>query len=202
MIRVSATNLEAYRRWMADDESDLEQIKNYLLKLTPPTEAMKAGTAFHKVLENADLGVLDSVQCDGFTFRFDLDCEIALPETRELKIEKHITINNEHIVLVGVVDGLDSMSVTDHKLTARDDVELYTSSMQWRCYLDWFDRDKFIYNLFIKGYQPVNSDPNEIPIKSLTQVTFNRYPSMHNDVIEMIGDYVDFVKKHIPELVK
>lgn len=202
MIRVSATNLEAYRRWMVDDEADFEQIKNYLLKLTPPTDAMKAGTAFHKVLENASSGILDKAEYDGFRFKFDLEDEIALPEIRELKIEKPITLNNTDIVLVGVVDGLDFNSVSDHKLTAKDDIEGYTNSMQWRCYLDWFNRDKFIYNLFIKGYQPVNSDPNEIPIKSLTQVTFNRYPAMHDDVMEMIGDYVDFVNKYVPELVK
>lgn len=53
MIRISATNLEAFRSWKASPNAELEQIVDYLLKRTPPTEAMAAGSAFHKVLETA-----------------------------------------------------------------------------------------------------------------------------------------------------
>lgn len=157
MIHISATNLEAFRRWKASPDAELEQIVDYLLKRTPPTEAMAAGSAFHKVLETAMLGELNIVEMDSFTFDFtQMDSEIALPETRECKLTRHDVVGSEQVTFVGVVDAIDTTAIYDHKLTCSLDPENYTDSLQWRCYLDWFGAKKFTYNLFGK-YQPAGN---------------------------------------------
>lgn len=201
MIRVSATQLESYRRWMINDESTIGDMINYLLRRTPPTEAMLVGSAFHKVLENAKYNdELTLVEQDGFKFDLSaLDCEIALPETKEFKLEKQTIINGEQVTFVGVVDAIQVNEIFDHKLTSKPDVENYIDSMQWRCYLDWFDCDKFTYNLF-QSYKPDNQDIYQI--KSFLPVSFYRYDRMGRDIHNISSSFIEFVKTHVPELIK
>lgn len=201
MIRVSATQLESYRRWMINDESTIGDMINYLLRRTPPTEAMLVGSAFHKVLENAKYNdELTLVEQDGFKFDLSaLDCEISLPETKEFKLEKQTIINGEQVTFVGVVDAIQVNEIFDHKLTSKPDVENYIDSMQWRCYLDWFDCDKFTYNLF-QSYKPDNQDIYQI--KSFLPISFYSYDSMRRDIHDIASSFIEFVKTHVPELIK
>lgn len=201
MIRISATQLESYRRWMINDESTIGDMINYLLRRTPPTEAMLAGSAFHKVLENAKYNdELTLVEQDGFKFDLSaLDCEISLPESKEFKLEKQTIINGEQVTFVGVVDAIQVNEIFDHKLASRPDVENYVDSMQWRCYLDWFDCDKFTYNLF-QSYKPDNQDIYQI--KSFLPISFYRYDSMRRDIHDIASSFIEFVKTHVPEFIK
>lgn len=201
MIRVSATQLESYRRWMINDESTIGDMINYLLRRIPPTEAMLVGSAFHKVLENAKYNdELTLVEQDGFKFDLSaLDCEISLPETKEFKLEKQTIINGEQVTFVGVVDAIQVNEIFDHKLTSKPDVENYIDSMQWRCYLDWFDCDKFTYNLF-QSYKPDNQDIYQI--KSFLPISFYSYDSMSRDIHDIASSFIEFVKTHVPELIK
>lgn len=192
MIRISATNLEAFRRFKADTEMDVADFLAYLRRETPPTPAMLAGTAFHKVLEHAGECELSMVEQDGYRFEFRLDAEINLPTLREIKLERHVLIDGEPVTLVGVVDAMHARTVYDHKLTARTDAESYTDSLQWRCYLDWFDADCFVYNLFEK-YAP-EREPDLIIIKSFTPITFYRYPGMAEDVMREVRDFIEFCR--------
>lgn len=201
MIRISATQLESYRRWMINDESTIGDMINYLLRRTPPTEAMLAGSAFHKVLENAKYNdELTLVEQDGFKFDLSaLDCEISLPESKEFKLEKQTIINGEQVTFVGVVDAIQVNEIFDHKLTSRPDAENYIDSMQWRCYLDWFDCDKFTYNLF-QSCKPDNQDIYQI--KSFLPISFYRYDSMRRDIRDIASSFIEFVKTHVPEFIK
>lgn len=201
MIRISATNLEAFRRWKANPDADMDEIISYLLRKTPPTKAMMAGSAFHKVLEHATEGELGVIQMDGFTFDFTkMEGELALPDRREKKITLESVIAGEPVTFVGVVDAIDSMTIYDHKLTANIDPENYTDSIQWRCYLDWFGRKRFTYNLFQK-YQPAGQ-PDTYLIKQFMPLTFYSWPGIHNDVTEAATEFVQFVKEFVPELIK
>ncbi|CRL44463.1 hypothetical protein SGGMMB4_01591 [Sodalis glossinidius str. 'morsitans'] len=201
MIRISATNLEAFRRWKANPDAELDEIVNYLLKKTPPTEAMAAGSAFHKVLETASLGELNIEQMDGFTFDFSkMESEIALPATRERKLTRQQMVNGERVTFVGIVDAMDATTIYDHKLTGSLDPENYTDSLQWRCYLDWFSARKFTYNLFSK-YQPA-ANPGTYLIKQFMPISFYAYPNMHRDVMAVAEEFIEFIKEYVPELIK
>ena len=189
MIRISATQLEAYRRWLESEEATIEEMVAYLEKKVQPNEAMLAGSAFHKVLEDHENMTLAFVEKDGFKFDFS---EI------ETEIEKRI--NGEPVTFVGVVDAMESDCVFDHKLTAYIDAENYTDSMQWRCYLSWLGMSKFTYNLFQK-YTPV-AESDKCVIKSVTQISFYRYPEMENDVLLLATQLVDFIKANAPHLIQ
>lgn len=198
-MRVSATNLESFRRWRDDPESSVSDLLDYLRKNIQPTEAMRAGSAFHKVLEFAKAGdSLDEVEQDGFTFRFEMDGEIALPAIREMKLETKRVICGEPVTLVCVVDAMEGRRVDDHKLTARPDAENYAPSVQWRMYLDCFDCDLFRYNLF-HGYQP-EAEPWVYIIKDMVPVEFCRYPGMRDEVEGLILDFVTFCADNAPDL--
>jgi len=117
-VRISATNLESFRRWRDDSEAEMADLLAYLRRETPPSQAMAAGSAFHKVLELANYGdTLERVERDGFTFQFDVDGEFCLPKIRELKLETRRVIGGEPVTLVGVVDTLEGRRADDHKLT-------------------------------------------------------------------------------------
>lgn len=200
MIRISATNLEAFRRFKVEPDASLDDFLAYLRRETPPTPAMAAGVAFHKVLELAGEQELDIVEQDGYRFDFRLDAEISLPALREVKIERVKIIDSVPVTLVGVVDAMEGKTIYDHKLTGRVDAESYTDSMQWRCYLDWFDSDRFVYNLFEK-YAP-ERDPGLIVVKSFTPIAFYRYPGMADDVLREVRDFIEFCRWNAPFMFK
>ena len=201
MILISATQLESYRRWLENEEATIEEMIAYLEKKVIPNEAMLAGSAFHKVLEDYENMTLAFVEKDGFKFDFsEIDTEIHIPRIKEFKFEIAKRINDELVTFVGVVDAMESDCVFDHKLTAYIDAENYTDSMQWRCYLSWLGMSKFTYNLFQK-YTPA-AEPDKCVIKSVTQISFYRYPEMENDVLLLATQLVDFIKANAPHLIQ
>lgn len=198
-MRISATNMESFRRWRDDSEAEMADLLAYLRRQTPPSPAMAAGSAFHKVLELAQVGdTLERVKQGGFTFEFEVEGEFCLPKIRELKLETRRVIGGEPVTLVGVVDTLEGRRADDHKLTARPDAENYAPSAQWRCYLDWFDCDVFQYNLF-HAYQPA-AEPGLYIIKDVVEVQFCRYPAMADEVESLVAEFVAFCKTNAPDL--
>ncbi len=201
MIRLSATNIEAYRRWSVNPDAEVKELTDYLLKRIEPTEAMEAGSAFHRVLENATQGELTTIKSGRFMFDFtEMEGELVLPDIRERKLEKPSIVDGEPVTFVGVVDAMDYTTIYDHKLTSQLNPENYTDSMQWRCYLDWFGMNRFTYNLFHK-HQPAR-EPGLYKIKEFMPVTFYRYPNIHRDVMEAAVGLVHFIKQYVPELIK
>lgn len=201
-LRISATMLEAYRRWLENEEASIEDMLAYLDKKIEPTEAMRAGSAFHHIIENANNIELNTVEMDGFIFDFnELNSEIILPNIREFKFTKEAVVSGVDVTFVGVVDAMDSVTVYDHKLTSNPKVENYEDSMQWRCYLSWLNLSKFTYNLFEKAYQSVN-EPNLIKIKDVHQISFCSYKGMESDVLELVSDFIGFIKSHAPKYLK
>ncbi|MFP5506341.1 MAG: hypothetical protein ACLGH6_09100 [Gammaproteobacteria bacterium] len=198
-MRVSATNLEAFRRWKADEKAELSDLLAYLRRETPPTDAMRAGTALHKVLELAQDGdALDVVERDGFRFTFRIDGELALQPFRELKIERPLVLDGEAHTLVCVVDTIGGREVCDHKLTGKADAENYTASMQWRANLEWADCDAFTYNLF-QQYQPAG-EPGHYVITDMVPVTFYRYPGMDDEVAALVAEFLAFIRENAPDI--
>lgn len=200
-MRISATQIDAYIRWLDSDEGSLDEIRDYLLKKTAPTTAMQAGTAFHKVLENSTYGEMERAEQDGFTFDLSgLECTLDLPEIRELKLECLTVIAGFPVTVVGVVDAQRANGVYDHKLTSRFDAERYADSYQWRCYLHWFGYDWMRYNVF-EAYQPADT-PNLYEVRNFHPLRFTRYPEIGADVDRISREFVLFVREHVPELAQ
>jgi hypothetical protein len=127
-----------------------------------------------------------------------MNCTLALPEVREIKLEVLMVVAGFAATVVGVLDAQRGNGAYDHKLTARFDAERYADSYQWRCYLSWFGFDWFTYNVF-EAYQPA-AEPDLYIVRNLHPLTFTRYPELETDVARVARDYVHFIREYVPEL--
>lgn len=205
MLRVSATELEQYRYYLYNDWLDFPTLVDRLRGVRDETIEMRAGTAFHALLEDASEGrEIDHVERDGFYFRLNLDSSLSLPPMREIKTEREYTIGGETVVLVSMADAILGRKVWDHKLTGDFDAENYIDSMQWRTYLTLFDADEFVYNVFEGGEARKTKANALLPgivwdVDSLHQLTMRRYPGMEDDVLRMLTEFTKFVRQYVPE---
>jgi hypothetical protein len=193
-MRISVTELDAYRRYRDNEDVELESLLAQLRRQEPPTRAMLAGKALHGILETIGAGELAVAERDGFKFHFKVDCEIAIPPVREIKGEMQFVVGNEPITLVGVVDALGGTAVDDHKLTARFDAERYADSYQWRCYLVMFGAERFNYNVFVG-----DEDADGFTIYDFHRLTLYTYPEIREDVLREVGEFVAFASQYLPE---
>lgn len=196
MIRLSVTDLDAYRRYRDNEDVVIEDLLRQLRREEPPSRAMLAGKAFHYVMEHAQAGqILTTAEHDGFKFRFDLDCGIPLPRVRELKGEVEIDTPSGIVTLVGVVDGIDG-AIHDYKLTGRFDAERYIDSYQWRCYLVMFGSPRFDYDIFV-----ANEKDEEFVVDDYHRLPFYAYTGMRDHVVREVTEFADFITRHLPERV-
>lgn len=194
-MRISVTDLDSWRYYKASEDMDIEALLRRLRKEEPPTQAMLAGRALHKVLEHAEVGDLPTASAEGFTFKFLADCAIPLLPVRELKGEMEIATPYGVATLVGVVDGADG-GVHDYKLTERFDAERYAESYQWRCYLTMFKARRFTYQVF-EGRE--GDAPNEWLIHGFHPFTLYAYEGMERDVRREVSELAGFIADYVPE---
>lgn len=199
-LRVSASDIDALRYFLADDDAELADLLAQLRRETPPTEAMTVGTALHAALEICQPGSHGELSANGYTFEFRADCEIDLPEIRECKATQDYQIDGCLVTLVGKVDAIHGLRVDDHKFTSRYDAERFLNSYQWRVYLDIFGADEFRWNVF-EGRQDT-SDPQRYVIYNVHQLTTHRYPGMEEDVRRAVRTFLGFARQHLPERIK
>lgn len=199
-LRVSASDIDALRYFLSEDEAELADLLAQLRRETPPTEAMQAGTALHAALEVCQPGLHGELSANGYTFEIRADGEIDLPEIREIKATREYEIDGCLITLVGKVDAIPGRRVDDHKFTSRYDAERFLGSYQWRVYLEVFGADEFRWNVF-EGRQDTN-DPQRYVIYNVHQLTMRRYPGMDVDVCRALQTFLDFARLHLPERVK
>lgn len=194
-LRVSATDIDAHRRYRAEEDVELADLLAQLRRESPPTESMMAGTALHAALENAEPGDFARLSADGYAFDFDTEGEIDLPSIREMKATREYEIAGTLVTLVGKVDAIHGRRVDDHKFTAQYDAERYMGSYPWRVYLEVFGADEFRWNIF-EGRE---DGPKSYVIRNIHKLTMHRYPGMAADVVAELGRFVEFARDHLPE---
>lgn len=191
-MRISVTDVDAYRHYMASDSMTLEDILARLKHEATPTPGMLAGRAFHSLLETANIGEMDDATIDGHTFVFNMNAELSIPAIRELKAEGEFMICGQPVTLVGKVDAMAGNRVYDHKLSARFDAERYADSFQWRAYLLLLNADRFTYNVFSGEFDGLVWN-----VWGMDTIDFYRYPMMEHDVLFLLDQYVEFAKIHL-----
>jgi hypothetical protein len=194
-LRVSATDIDMLRRFYDEDDADLADLIRQLRHLMPSTEAMEAGTALHKALENAPAGEHKGFEADGFLFSFDTEAEIDLPAMREMKAVREYLVDDVRVTLVGKVDAIHGKRIDDHKFTAKFDPDRYLNSWQWRIYLEVFGADTFVWNIF----EAIESAPKHYLIRNVHKLTQQRYPGIADDVERELRAFVRFARDHLPE---
>ncbi|HTV69283.1 MAG TPA: hypothetical protein VMF90_12170 [Rhizobiaceae bacterium] len=185
LARVS--NIDAFRRWREDDDQTVEDLVHFLTT-DEPTEAMKAGTAFHKALELAEPGEHDTLEALGYRFHLT-GGEVELPTTRELRGYG----NYGGLTVTGQVDGIHGTTVTDHKTTSRFDPERYLAGYQWRFYLDLFHADTFRWNIF----EITEIEPQVYRVAAPQILTAYRYPEMSADCANLAADFLVFANRYL-----
>lgn len=188
LVRVS--NIEAFRQWRLTEDGPRALVER--LTDFQPTEAMLAGTAFHKALELAAPGEYDHLEADGYTFLIEGDGAIFLPRTRELRCFKQYGL----IRVTGQVDALEGIRVEDHKTTSHFNAERYLDGCQWRFYLDIFGADVFRWNVF--EIKPVRGKVQTYTVGAPHRLEAFRYPALHDDCASLAAGFYDFAIKHMP----
>jgi len=190
IFRVSEA--ESYRQWRNDEDADMGSLLARLSGAVPPSEAMRAGTAFHKALEDAKDGEADTLEAEGYRFIIIADITLALPSIREVRAYK----DYGGITITGKLDVLDGRRVEDHKTTAQFNPDHYLEGFQWRYYLDLFGADCFRWNVF--ELKPLD-EPRLYEVRGFHQLEQWRYPSMERDCRDLAIDLAAFAADHMPE---
>lgn len=196
MTTFRVSEVESFRYWKADEESELDDLRGRLLGEFPASDVMRAGTAFHKALEHAQAGDVEVLEVDGYQFGFEVDAAIALPTVREIRASKTWMVDGKPITISGQLDGITGKRIEDHKTTGRYDPERYLTGYQWRLYLSIFEADTFRWNIFeIKE----DGHPLDWLVTAYHQLEQHRYPSMEADCTALVSDFARFVREYVPE---
>lgn len=206
MIRVTATMLEAFRRFKESEYVTYDDLVVTLRGQVEPNIAMQVGTAVHKLMETTvvqdhipDSAVYQCVKQDGFTFALDSVIRAASwvdsEHLREVEGDKLYIIDSEPVYLRCRADVVYGSMVADYKVTmsAINDSKLqsYEDSMQWKAYLAVFAAQYFIFNVqrwdVVEGlYTYLGSE----------YVHCDRYVGLEGDVQRAVVELYQFCKEH------
>jgi hypothetical protein len=152
---------------------------------------MAAGTAFHRALELAGPATVGKLEADGYTFHFDCESELALPDVRELRASKAYG----PITVTGQVDALHGLRIEDHKTTGQFDADRYLAGYQWRFYLDIFGAQVFRWNVF----EIREDEPMVYVVRAHHTLEQHAYRGMHEDCARLADDVHAFALANMPE---
>lgn len=202
-LRLSVTMLDTYVHGMADEAMSSAQLADALFTRQKPSQAMRVGTSFHRLLEKGlpesecwQPQLLANPDQRGIYFILpdDLSGTIELGEVREQRYEWQIF---DDVVLVGKIDAETATKVIDHKLTARFDPERYMDSLQWRAYLAMRDKAHFSYQVFEHSGLPSEPDAlghYPVLIKAYHCLEQYRYTGMLDEVKDVVHDLARFAR--------
>ena len=185
-MRVSVTELAAYRRFRNTDQTFEEWLARWKRQI-PPTPAMRAGTRFHRFLETGGRDYADRVV-------FKLDFTPIQPDVCEVPLSRDFAIGGESVKLVGRLDAIHGKTILDYKLLSRyPEVEKYSGSVQWRSYFVLYPQaERFRYQFFIRDYA---ADPALVVVRDVRECAFSRYPEVEDDVTALLADYRAFIRE-------
>lgn len=201
MIRVTATMLETFRYYQNSEYATYESLVESLRGTKEPNDAMKFGTAVHKLLEIQattphEAGI---VEIDGMSFEVgSVVAGLAFagePFVTEVPNHKTFTVRGEEVLLRCKADAVYGRCVVDYKITQSSisDTKLqgYQDSMQWRAYLDVFGADTFGYVV-----QQWKQRDGVYVMEDLQTVSCSRYAGLEDDVRRAVNELYIFCHDH------
>lgn len=187
-----ASRLDEYRYYMSGETFSGEEYTaaEFIRKMTTFEESpkMAAGTAVHKVIENAAFGDLPvRVDCNGWNIHFDLDAVLPMPTSREIPLQRE----HNGIMLFGRCDAMDANTVHDTKTTSAIDLDRYLESYQWRSYLWMSGRRSFVYDILkVK----VEEDTKIVTVQEYVPLKISAYPGLVRDVESLLEEFDACIK--------
>lgn len=189
MLTLRVSQLDTYRAWTEEEDSDVGWLLNELTA-RQETPAMARGTAFHKCLEMAFRGTVARLQANGYTFEFSADIKLTLPSIREIRLAK----DYGGITVTGKVDAIEGRHIIDHKSTSSLDAERYMHGFQWRYYLDLAGADRFTWHIF----EMDEVDARVYNVYAMHTLEQWKYPGMHEDCKRLALDCKEFCDQYLP----
>lgn len=189
MISASVSNVDLYRSWSKNEDLGIEWLIQRLTTFEQ-TPQMKAGEAFHKGLEVAPLGEIETMWVPPYTFEFACNCEISIQKLRELRVQGVYG----QLQVRGRVDAISGQTVTDYKTTGQFDAERYIEGYQWRYYLDLMGAHVFRWEVFVIKE---TDDPLIWQVTDFHRLEQKRYPELHADCARLANDYAEFAAEHL-----
>ena len=188
MWRLSPSKLDSYLAFKYDKYgTSLEDYLQQIRGVFEPTEAMKRGTAIHKVLE-------DPMTKDIFDLlpeELEQIKEIGSMIPKGIVNEMFVGYTMEDIRYNMFVDRIVGRQVHDFKTGHRySGVEAYDGSMQWRLYLLGTGCTEFIYHVITYG--------ETFPATFTYHNPFSFYPykGMEREVLQVSRDFIEFCIHH------
>lgn len=186
MLKISATQLEAYRRFI-DGWISVGQFERSLLRLDSPNDKMLKGTLFHEMLQASD----------PIPFRSDFSAECirnarAQMDYRnsifEYKARKIYQTGKGQIAVTGIADQLIGYDVVEIKTRYSPfEFESYMNSLQWRVYCELFHADMVHYKVF------EFDSPEADNYKSYTGFALQRPFGNHDHVRNYVGYLHEYI---------
>ena len=210
MRRVTATMLEAFRRYKDNEYMSFDDMVAAIKGTTEVNEAMKLGTAVHHFMEGYDLDKIKGLTGEHDGVRIDLEGIMDASEgwfddkwLREVPTEKGIAMADGTVLYLKCkADAVAGTTVVDHKVTMKpitaEKIQSYQDSMQWRAYLFAFGASQFMYNImYWHKVIPFEEEAQHLWVLRQQEVTYmSDYATMGLDVVDMVHELYDFTKKH------
>lgn len=193
IFRVS--HLEDFRKFEQDEDYPFGVFMNRLMGKESASEAMIAGTVFHKFLEFLEDGATEFENCEiqGFKFIFENDFLFSLKDLKEIRLSKKYDCFGKMLTVSGCVDVLDNLTIEDHKTTSSFDPDRYIEGYQWRFYLDIFKANRFIWNVF--EMREDSKTPKTYHVTKLHTLEQYRYPGLESDCQALVEQFSKFLER-------
>lgn len=195
-VKFHVTDLDSILWFNRLEDMTTKELIDRLMRKSSPNESMLAGTAWHSILENPPEEI-GEIEKDGFDFKVTCDCEIIMPQIREIRASKKYEVDGFSVTLTGGCDGITGNEVSDHKLSFNPNPDTYFTSYQWKAYLDIYQADIFNYII----YHAKEKD-GAIEICDVSKLTMYSYPGMETDLVDGIRNLLNFAKDHMPFIFK
>ena len=191
MIEASVSNIDLLRIWKQDEDLDLGWILNKI-QVREETDAMRAGTAFHKAIEDAPEGDYRTLQALGHTFTIWGDYDLALPKIKEVGLNKMYS----GMLVKGRVDALGARVVHELKTTSQFDPDRYLDRLQHKFYMDMTGADRHDWHIFV--IRQTGSDMERAyDVYQYHYLTQCRYPGLHEDCMKAAEEYREFAERFL-----
>ncbi len=196
MLKIAVTTVEAFRSYQ-NGSVELEDLLKRIRGEFTPSRYMDLGSAFHDIMEKVhdryipERNIFKARNGIEFDYNVITKCyeKIISEAPFEVKITKVYDVGNEQVELVAKADQLYGNYVIENKTCwGIFDFERYFSSCQWKFYLDIFEAERVLYNIFC-----LSDKAGGIELRSIEQFSFNGYPDLKDDIRELLQGFLEFI---------
>lgn len=210
MYRVRVTQLEKFRRFR-DEVSSFDTEESVIETLSGDfkgNEYTQIGTAFHKIIEDGNALYIGNdefkLQSDVTVFMNKQQVDTAfqyrnsIPEAfHEVRLDKDYQTPFFDINVTGCADIIHGNIIHDIKTKySTPQQQEYIDSCQWRFYLEVFELDQFIFDLF--QFKDYNKEKHGLDVRSLDLIQYApipclRYSAMEKDNQKLLNSFCEWI---------